>query len=48
MDKIISFAIPCYNSAGYMRKCIDFLVAVGDEIEVIIYNKKKYVKINNF
>ena len=36
MDKIISFAIPCYNSAGYMRKCIDFLVAVGDEIEVII------------
>ena len=38
MRKIISFGIPCYNSAGYMRKCIDFLVAAGDEIEVIIVN----------
>lgn len=36
MNKIISFAIPCFNSAEYMTKCIDYLVAVGDEIEVLI------------
>ena len=36
MEKIISFAIPCYNSSEYMSKCIDLLVQVGDEIEVLI------------
>ena len=35
-NKIISFAIPCYNSAAYMSKCIDLLVAAGDYIEVLI------------
>ena len=38
MEKLISFAIPCYNSAAYMAKCIDLLVAVGEEIEVLIVN----------
>ena len=36
MEKIISFAIPCFNSAEYMSKCIDLLVAVGDDVEVLI------------
>ena len=36
--KYITFTIPCYNSEEYMRHCIDNLVAVGDDIEVIIVN----------
>ena len=38
MKKYISFTVPCYNSQDYMRNCIDKLVAVGDDIEVIIVN----------
>ena len=34
--KYITFAIPCYNSQDYMRRCIDNLVKVGEDIEVII------------
>ncbi len=39
--KTISFAIPCYNSAEYMDKCIESLLACGgqaglDDIEIII------------
>ena len=34
--KLLSFAVPCYNSAGYMEKCIDSLLAGGDEVEIII------------
>lgn len=34
--KLISFAVPCYNSAAYMRKCIDSLLAGGDSVEIII------------
>lgn len=34
--KTISFAIPCYNSAAYMDKCIESLLACGDDIEIII------------
>lgn len=36
--KTITFAIPCYNSAAYMDKCIESLLAVGDDIEIIIVN----------
>ena len=36
--KYISFTIPSYNSQEYMRHVIDNLVAVGDDIEVIIVN----------
>ena len=36
--KYITFTIPSYNSQDYMRHIIDNLVAVGDEIEVIIVN----------
>lgn len=34
--KLISFAIPCYNSAEYMRHCIESILPGGDEVEIII------------
>lgn len=34
--KLISFAIPCYNSASYMRNCIESILPGGDEVEIII------------
>lgn len=34
--KLLSIAIPCYNSAAYMRNCIDILLTGGVEVEIII------------
>lgn len=34
--KILSVAIPCYNSAAYMRKAVDSAMAAGKDVEVII------------
>lgn len=34
--KLITFTVPCYNSAAYMCKCIDSLLAAGSEAEIII------------
>ena len=37
--KTITFAVPCYNSADYMDKCIESLLAVDDgrgDIEILI------------
>lgn len=34
--KYISFIIPCYNSSEYMSKCIDSIIALGDNVEVLI------------
>lgn len=36
--KTISFAMPCYNSANYMEKCVDSLLPCGDDIEIILVN----------
>ena len=36
--KIITFTIPCYNSAAYMERCIDTLLPCGNDVEVIIVN----------
>ncbi len=36
--KLISFAVPCYNSQNYMRKCIESLLIGGDDVEIIIVN----------
>ena len=36
MGKLLSFAIPCYNSAEYMEHCINTVIAGGEEVEVII------------
>lgn len=34
--KILSIAIPCYNSAAYMRRCIDSLLPGGEDVEILI------------
>lgn len=34
--KLLSIAIPCYNSESYMRKCIDSLLIGGEDVEIII------------
>ena len=34
--KLLSVAIPCYNSEGYMRHAVETLLAGGDEMEIII------------
>ena len=36
--KLITFAVPCYNSQDYMKNCIESLLVGGDEIEIIIVN----------
>ena len=34
--KLLSIAVPCYNSAAYMRHCIDSLLPGGEEVEILI------------
>ncbi len=34
--KLLSIAIPCYNSEEYMRNCIESLLPGGEEVEIII------------
>ena len=34
--KILSVAIPCYNSEAYMEKCIKSLLKGGEDIEILI------------
>ncbi|MBQ0099518.1 MAG: glycosyltransferase family 2 protein, partial [Firmicutes bacterium] len=34
--KLISFAIPCYNSAEYMEKCINSILKGGEDVEILI------------
>lgn len=36
--KLLSVAIPCYNSEAYMRHCIDTLLTGGEEVEILIVN----------
>ena len=36
--KILSVAIPSYNSQDYMRKCVESLLPGGNDIEIIIVN----------
>ena len=36
--KLLTFAIPCYNSAAYMEKCIESLLPGGEDVEIIIVN----------
>ena len=35
-QKLITFAVPCYNSAAYMDKCVESLLTGGDDIEIIL------------
>lgn len=34
--KLLSIAVPCYNSESYMEHCVESLLAGGDEVEIII------------
>ncbi|MGI6095287.1 MAG: glycosyltransferase family 2 protein [Lachnospiraceae bacterium] len=34
--KLLTIAVPCYNSQEYMRKCIDSLLVGGDRVEILI------------
>ena len=34
--KLLSIAVPCYNSAAYMDRCIRSLLHGGDEVEILI------------
>lgn len=34
--KLLSIAIPCYNSQAYMEKCVDSLLAGGEDVEILI------------
>lgn len=36
--KVLSVAIPCYNSEAYMARAVDSLLPAGDDIEIIIVN----------
>ena len=36
MEKLITFAVPCYNSAAYMEHCVETLLPAGQDIEIIL------------
>ena len=36
--KVLSIAVPCFNSAAYMRKCIDSLLVGKEDVEILIVN----------
>jgi glycosyltransferase involved in cell wall biosynthesis len=36
MEKLITFAVPCYNSADYMDHCVETLLSAGAEAEIIL------------
>lgn len=36
MGKLLSFAVPCYNSAAYMEKCVESLLLGGEDVEILI------------
>lgn len=36
--KLITFAVPSYNSQAYMKNCIESLLVGGEDVEIIIVN----------
>lgn len=34
--KLLSIAIPCYNSESYMEKCIESLLVGGEDVEILV------------
>ena len=36
--KLLTVTIPCYNSEGYMEKCIESILPGGERVEIIIIN----------
>ena len=41
--KLLSIAIPCYNSQDYMEKCIESLLVGGEEVEILVVEDRKSV-----
>ena len=37
--KVLSVAVPCYNSQSYMRKCVESLLKGGEDVEIIIVDE---------
>lgn len=36
--KLLTFAIPCYNSQDYMEHCIESLLPGGEDVEILVVN----------
>ena len=34
--KLLTFAVPCYNSEAYMENCVNSLLTGGEDVEIII------------
>ena len=34
--KVLTVAIPCYNSQEYMKKAIESVLPGGDDVEIIV------------
>ena len=34
--KLLTFAVPCYNSEAYMEHCIQTLLEGGEDVEIIL------------
>lgn len=34
--KLLTIAIPCYNSQNYMKKCIESLLTGGEDVEILV------------
>ena len=37
--KLLTVTIPCYNSENYMEKCVDSLLAGGEDVELLIVDR---------
>ena len=36
--KVLSFVVPCYNSADYLDHCVESLLPAGPDVEIILVN----------
>ena len=46
--KLLSVAVPCYNSQEYMKNCIDSLLEGQDLVEIIIVDDGICYKISGY
>ena len=44
--KLLSIAIPCYNSQDYMERCIHSLLPGGEDVEILIHIGLDTVQLN--
>ncbi|MCR4895309.1 MAG: glycosyltransferase [Lachnospiraceae bacterium] len=40
--KLLTIAIPCFNSENYMRRCVDSLLPGGNDLEILIVDDGSY------